>query len=122
MEPFDPDAPVTTTSEERQWALGCHLIAFAGLLVPLGSVLGPLVLWLIKREESAFIDHHGRESLNFQISMLIYIFVASLLVFAVIGLVLLPVVLIAWLVLTIVAAIRTSESKLYRYPLSLRMF
>ena len=99
----------------------CHLLALCGLLgIPLGNIIGPLVIWLIKREECPFVDACGKEALNFQISMTIYLFVSILLALVVIGFVLLPVIIITNLVLTVIASIRASEGTHYRYPLTIR--
>jgi uncharacterized Tic20 family protein len=75
-----PDAGGPSKTE-RNWAMGCHLIALCGLLVPnlILGLIGTLVLWLLKRDEGAFIDDQGKEALNFQISMLIYAFVCGVL-------------------------------------------
>jgi uncharacterized Tic20 family protein len=70
---------MTPRADERTWAMWCHLAAFVGMLgVPLGNIVGPVVAWQIKREESAFVDEHGRESVNFQISFLLYAIVAAI--------------------------------------------
>lgn len=99
----------------------CHLLAFCGLLgVPFGNILGPLVIWLIKREESPFVDACGKEALNFQISMTIYTLIAGLLILAAVGLVLLPAIIIVNVIFTIIASIRASEGKIYQYPLTIR--
>lgn len=99
----------------------CHLLALSGLMgVPLGNILGPLVMWLIKREECAFVDACGKEALNFQISMTIYTIVAGFSLLVAIGFILLPAILIANLVLTVIASIQASEGKNYEYPLTIR--
>lgn len=99
----------------------CHLLALCAFLgVPLGNIVGPLIIWLIKREDSPFIDACGKESINFQISMSIYTIVAGLLIFAFIGILLLPALLILNLVLTIIASLAASEGKEYTYPMTIR--
>jgi uncharacterized Tic20 family protein len=108
-------------SQDRTWGMLCHLSALAGYLLPGGNFLGPLIVWLLKKEESAFVDHHGRESLNFQISVTLYLVVAAVLSCAVIGFVLLPVIALAALVLTIVASISASGGDEYQYPLTIRL-
>jgi len=67
-------------SQEKTWGLFCHLSAF-GLFVfpPFGNILGPLIIWLIKKDESPYVDKQGKESLNFQISFTIYAFIAGIL-------------------------------------------
>jgi hypothetical protein len=103
-------------------AMLCHLAGFAGLVgIPFGNILGPLVVWLVKKQESPYVDHHGREALNFQISATIYALICFALVFVVIGLLLLPALAIFWLVVMVIAAIRASEGVIYRYPMTLRM-
>ena len=98
----------------------CHLSAFAGLFVPLGNIWGPLVFWLIKKDEMPEVDMHGKESLNFQISMSIYIFVSVILVLLLIGIFLLIGLTIFWIVAVIIASVRANNGELYRYPLSIR--
>ncbi|PXA04327.1 DUF4870 domain-containing protein [Coraliomargarita sinensis] len=99
----------------------CHLLGLSGFLgVPFGNILGPLVMWLIKREECAFADACGKEALNFQISMTIYSVVALLSILAFIGIVLFPVILILNIVYTIIASIRASEGTNYQYPFTIR--
>lgn len=98
----------------------CHLLAFCGLVgVPFGNILGPLVMWLVKRDESTFVDACGKEAVNFQISMTIYTVVSVLLILAVVGVVLLPAVIIANIVLTVIASMRASEGEHYRYPFTI---
>jgi uncharacterized protein len=107
---------------DRTWVILCHLAALTLFLgIPFGNIIGPLVIWLIKKSESAAVDAHGKESLNFQISMSIYTLLAGLSCFVFIGFVLLPVALIMNLVLIIVASIKASNGELYRYPLSIRL-
>ena len=107
---------------ERNWAVFCHLGGFAGLVVPgVGQVLGPLVLWLVRRDQSAYVDHHGREAVNFQISMTLYALVAAALIWVLIGLVLIFVVLGVQFVFMVLASVAASQGEFYRYPLTLRL-
>jgi hypothetical protein len=106
--------------EERNWGMFCHLAALAGFIIPLGNIIGPLVIWLMKKDESQFVDDQGKESVNFQISFIIYAFVAALLVIVVIGIVLLIALGVGMLVLVIVAGIKASNGEKYRYPMSIR--
>jgi uncharacterized Tic20 family protein len=99
----------------------CHLLAFSGLVVPfLGNILGPLVMWLLKKEEHPFVDDQGKESLNFQITATIALCVSFALCFVLIGLLLFPLVGIVTVVLTIIGAIKANEGVAYRYPFTLR--
>ena len=108
--------------EARQWAMFCHLSALLGSLVlapGFGSVIGPLVVWLVKKS-TPFVDDQGCEALNFNISMLIWGLIAGLLCFVLIGFVLLPVLGLVWLICTIIAAVRARDGIAYRYPLTIR--
>jgi len=107
--------------DQRVVAMLCHLLALAGIVVPFGNIIGPLVVWLIKKDESPAVDQAGRESLNFQITMTIAGFVAGLLTFVVIGVLLLPIVAIVWLIFVIVATVKTNGGEPYRYPFAIRM-
>jgi len=112
----------TSSSNARTWTVLCHASALIGFFVPwAGHILGPLIVWLAKRGDSPEIDAHGKESLNFQISMLIYSLIAGLLCLVLIGFVLLGILHILNLVLVIIASIQASEGKLYRYPISIRL-
>ncbi len=106
----------------KSWCVACHLSALAGFLIPaLGHIGGPLIVWLVKRGDSAEIDQHGKEALNFQISMLIYNVVAGILCFILIGFFLLAILHLLNVVFVIIAGMRASEGQMYRYPLTLRL-
>ena len=112
----------TSSRDVKTWNVLCHATALAGFFVPwAGHILGPLIIWLAKRGDSPEIDEHGRESLNFQISMLIYNVIAGVLCLVLIGFVILGILHILNLVLVIVASIQASEGKFYRYPLTIRL-
>ncbi len=107
--------------DARLWAMICHLSALAGLVVPVvGCVVGPLIIWQIKKEEFTFVDEQGKEAVNFQISMLIYGIVAGLLCFACVGFVLLPAVALVDLIFLLIAAVKANDGHHYRYPLTIR--
>ena len=112
----------TSSPDVRTWNVLCHATALAGFFVPwAGHILGPLIVWLVKRNDSPEIDEHGKESLNFQISMLIYNVIAGVLCLVLIGFVILAILHILNLVLVIIASIQASEGKFYRYPLAIRL-
>ncbi|HDZ22988.1 MAG TPA: DUF4870 domain-containing protein [Desulfobacteraceae bacterium] len=92
-------------NQDRTWAMFCHLTALSACIIPFGNIIGPLVIWLIKKDEIAIVDEHGKESLNFQISMSIYSIISFFLCFVFIGFLLLPAVLIVGLVFVIIATI-----------------
>jgi uncharacterized Tic20 family protein len=114
-------APGTLTQDERTWGLACHLSALAGIVLPtFGHILGPLIVWLVKKDTMPFVDDQGKESLNFQLTVTIALFVSGLLCFVLIGLVLLPAVILADVILVILAAIKANEGVAYRYPYNIR--
>jgi uncharacterized protein len=110
------------TKDERSWGMLAHLAAFAGFIVPpVGNVLGPLIVWLIKREQSGFVADQGKEALNFNISILIAAAICAALVFVFIGILLGVALFIFWLAMTLIAGIKASEGIRYRYPFALRL-
>lgn len=118
--PFNGKPPVGGGSDERMWGMLCHLSTFAGYLIPFGNIVGPLIIWMIKKDEYAFVDDQGKEALNFQISVTIYSFVSIILIFVIVGMLLLPAVIIFDLVMTIIAAVKANGGEYYRYPLTIR--
>ncbi|EIL87716.1 DUF4870 domain-containing protein [Rhodanobacter sp. 115] len=120
-----PPPPIGPSREERQWALFAHLSALlAGLLtghwLGVGCFIGPLIIWLAKREGMPFVDDQAKEALNFNITVAIAALVCGLLMFVLIGFVLLPILGVLWLVCVILAAIKANEGERYRYPFALR--
>ena len=115
-----PQGPMDreTNRDARMWAMFCHLAALAAFVMPLiGLVIGPLVVWLIKKEQYPFVDEQGKEAVNFQISMLIYLAIGALLVLACgIGVIVMSVIGILDLVFMIIAAIKANDGYHYRYP------
>src|SRR4249919_175848 len=109
------------SAEERQWAMFAHLSALLGLVIPFGNLLGPLVIWLKKKETMPFVDQQGKEALNFQITVSIAMLVAAILIIVVIGFVLMLLIGVAAIVLTIMAAIKANEGVSYGYPFTLRL-
>ena len=99
----------------------CHFLSFAGLTgIPFGNIIGPLILWVLKRDEFPSVNEHGKESINFQISMTIYTILAGLSILLVVGIVVLPAVIIANFVLVVIAGIKAANGEFYRYPLTIR--
>jgi uncharacterized protein len=127
MNETNPDSASTSaatgvpTPDERTWGMLTHLTAFAFFICPLGNVLGPLIVWLIKRDQSAFVADQGKEALNFNISVLLAAIVCGVLVLILVGILLGVALFIFWLAMTIVAAIRASEGVRYRYPFAIRL-
>lgn len=107
--------------DARTWAMLCHLGGLGVYVVPtIGHLLAPLIIWLIKKDESPLVDDQGKESLNFQISITIYALVALVLTLIIIGFFLLFAVGIFDLVMVIIAAVKANSGEKYRYPLCIR--
>jgi uncharacterized Tic20 family protein len=123
-----PSIAPKQVSDARNFAMLCHILSLAGLVIPFGNVIGPLVMWLVKRDDP-FVDEHGKESVNFQISVTIYSVAIMVLMFVLIfaseiAFVLLILAMVVGFVLEIVvvvrAALKASRGESYRYPLSFR--
>lgn len=108
------------TQDERTWGMVAHLAALAFFIMPFGNIVGPLVVLLAKREQSAFVAAHAKEALNFNITFLIGAIVCLLLLQFSIGILFGAVIFVFWLVTTIIAALKANEGAAYRYPFALR--
>ena len=106
--------------DARNWAMICHLSALSGYFIPLGNLLGPLIIWAIKKDEFAFVDQQGKEAINFQLSMTIAYLVSCVLIFLVIGIFLLGILAVYALVMIIIASIKTNDGIDFRYPYVIR--
>lgn len=104
---------------ERNWSMLCHLSAFAGFFFPFGAILGPMICWLSKRDESAWVNINGKASMNFQLSILLYMVLMIPLCFIIIGFPLLFALLTLKVICITIASIKASKGELFRYPLSI---
>jgi len=126
VEPQAP-LPMTQSSEERTWALIGHLSAFSAFITGIGCIVGPLIVWLVKRDTMPFAADQAKEALNFNITLAIAFCALVLFSIVTFGLGLLiawpigAVLCVAWFVLTIIAAIKANEGVAYRYPFTLRL-
>ncbi len=129
-----PPAPAGTPgAEERQWAMFAHLSALVGAIITggwafsIGCFLGPLIIWLVKKDTMPFVADQAKEALNFNITLAIIFAILFVLTVATLGLgalISIPLYIIlgiAWLVFTIIAAIKANEGVAYRYPFALRL-
>jgi uncharacterized Tic20 family protein len=117
----NPPARIRAVDESvRTTAAAAHLSTFAGLIVPFGSVIGPLAVWLTRRDRDPFIDEAGREALNFGITIAIYGAVLVVAALMLVGIPFLIIGVVAWVVLASLAAVKASQGQGYRYPLTLR--
>lgn len=120
-DPLQPNGAMPD-SEARKWAMIAHLAGFLGYLMPvIGSLIGPLLVWQLKKDQHPFIDDQGKEALNFQITVALSALVCVLLMAVLIGFLLLAIVIVGAVVLMIIAAIKAGEGKLYRYPFCWRL-
>lgn len=123
-----PPAGVDRPSvEQRSWAMACHLAALSVLVTGIGIVLGPLIVWLVKKDEMPFVNDQGKEALNFNLTLCLLGVVLGLFVLITFGigaLLVLPLSIligVLWLIVTIVAAIKANDGEYYRYPFALRL-
>ncbi len=115
---------IVTTKEERTWSMVAHLSAFIGHFIPFGHIIGPLVIWILKKDQMPLVDDQGKEALNFQIAVTIYAAILIALCFTIVGIVLaIPLGFVLWffdIIVVIIAAVKANEGVRYRYPMSIR--
>jgi uncharacterized Tic20 family protein len=150
MDPLPQPSPESLSArEERTWAMVAHLSAFAGHVFPFAHIIAPLIVWLVKRDTSAFVNDQGKEAVNAQISVTLYAIIGIPLCLVVVGapllfvlwatqmaplmipavpfclglgvLILLPLIYVANFILIIVAGIAANEGRAYRYPFIFRL-
>jgi len=116
------------SNQARMWNMWCHLSALAGFVIPFGNVLGPLLVWQIKKNEFPSVVEHGKAALNFQLTVLIVLLPITVLMLLLIafciGFLLIPVGVIIWLaglVFAVIAGIKANNGEAYRYPWSLTL-
>jgi len=107
------------TETERNWSMLCHLSAFAGFFFPFGGIIGPLICWLSRKDESEWVNINGRNALNFQLSILLYMVLAIPLCFIIIGIPIIAVLSVLKVVCIIIASVKAPKGELFRYPLSI---
>jgi uncharacterized Tic20 family protein len=113
LEPADREP----NKDARMWGMFAHLAGFGGIVVPaIGSILGPLIVWLLKKDQYPFVDDQGKEALNFQITMFIYGLVSALLWLICIGALITLALAIVDIVFIIIATIKANDGIRYRYP------
>ena len=117
-----PEAPTgVPTAEDKQWGLFAHLSSLSGLIIPFGNIIGPLIVWQVKKDSLPFAADQGKEALNFNITIAIAAIISGLLTLVLIGFLLLPLVGLAWLIFTIIGAMKANSGEAYRYPFALRL-
>jgi uncharacterized Tic20 family protein len=119
--PTPPRLSAPALTNVRSWSALCHASALLGVVLHFpGHLLGPLIVWLWKRDDSPEIDAHGKEALNFQISMLIYNAIAAVFCLVLVGFLFLAILWVLNAILVIIASIQASDGKFYRYPMTIR--
>ena len=111
---------IVSDPQEKQWGMFTHLAAFATFVVPFGSIIGPLVIYLTKKDEYEFVNDQGKEVLNFQITWSILLAISAILILVGIGIFMLIGFGIAWMILVIVGTVAANNGEYYRYPLTIR--
>jgi uncharacterized Tic20 family protein len=123
-DPYPTAAPPRPLNEhdERLWATLTHLSALVGIVVGVGFIgwLGPLIIFLVLKDRSAFVAAHARTTLNFQITMFIAAVVAALLWIVLVGFLLTAAVYVVVIVFSIIAAVAANRGERYEYPLTIR--
>lgn len=117
---IEPVVMENIPTEHKTWGMIAHLSAFA-IFLPFGNILGPLIIWLIKKDTIPFVNDQGKEVLNFNISILLYGIISGLLTFVFVGFLLLLAVFIFWLIYTIKGAMAADKGIRFRYPLTIRL-
>jgi uncharacterized Tic20 family protein len=107
------------SESERNWAMLCHLSAFAGFFFPFGGIIGPLICWLSRKDESQWIDQNGKASLNFQISILLYMVLAIPLCFILIGIPIVIFLIFLKVICIIIGSVKASKGEEFRYPVAI---
>ncbi len=102
------------------WGMFCHLSALSGYFIPFGFLIGPLVIWSIKKDEFPFVNEQGKAALNFQLSMLIYFIISAILIIIVIGILMLIALGIFQLIMIVIAGVKANNGETFQYPLSIR--
>lgn len=120
-QPIASTATSAISKEERNWAMFAHLSALLVYPTLIGGIVGPLVIWLMRKDDMSFAADQAKETLNFQITVYLIGLVCCILFLILIGFVLFGLLVVAHVVLTIIAAVKASEGVAYRYPFNLRL-
>jgi len=107
------------SESERNWAMLCHLSAFSTYFFPFGGIIGPLICWLSRKDESAWVDENGKAAMNFNLSILLYCVLAIPLCFILIGFIIIGFLETLKIICIIIASIKGSKGETFRYPLSI---
>lgn len=109
------------TQDEKTFGMLAHLSALSGVIIPFGNIIGPLIIWMMKKDQSWFVNEQGKEALNFQISITIYMLISGVLIMVLIGILLMPIVGLFALIMIVIASLKANQGEMYRYPLTIRL-
>ena len=104
---------------ERNWAMFCHLSAFAGFFFPFGGIIGPLICWLSRKDDSTWVNENGKASMNFQLSILLYLVLAAPLCIIIIGFPIIALIVTLKIICIVIASVKASKGEEFRYPLAI---
>ena len=113
-EASEPEATTAPSRDDCNMGMLCHLLSL------FANVLGPLIIWLMKKDESEYVNYHGIQAINFQITMIIVYFLCVPLVFVFIGLAILPIAVLLNMVFSVIAAMAAQKGERYEYPFSFK--
>lgn len=118
--PAPPPPIASAPGPDHSWAVLTHLSALCGYIIPLGHVLGPLLVWQLKKDTAPEVILHGKEAVNFQLSCLLYAVIAALLIFAMVGVPLLFALGLMNVICITIASIKANQGIAWHYPLTIR--
>jgi len=104
---------------ERNWAMLCHLSAFAGYFFPFGGIIGPLICWLTRKDESQWVDQNGKQSMNFQLSILMYMVLSIPLIIIIVGIPIIIFLGFLEVICIIIASVKASKGEEFKYPVTI---
>lgn len=107
------------SESERNWAMFCHLSAFSGFFFPFGGIIGPLICWLSKKDESLWVDRNGKAALNFNLSILLYTVLAAPLCIIIVGIPIILFLMTLKVICIIIASVKASKGEDFRYPITI---
>lgn len=120
--PAPPEKPsASPTADDRTWGMLAHLSSLIAMAVGGMSFLGPLIVWLVKKDQSPFVADQAKEALNFQIACFIATLICVALAIVIVGFLLMPIVIVGNIVFTIIAAMEANKGVAYRYPYTIRL-
>ena len=108
------------SEQARTWGMAAHLSGLGGYIIPLANIVVPIIILSTKGKEDPFVEDQAREAINFQITCFIYILVATISIFALIGFVLTPIAILFHLIYTVIGAVKANEGHSIRYPFCIR--